>query len=139
MSASRRSEDPHTKVGAIVVNKGNRILSSGYNGLVEGKNFDLKSISREDKLLFMVHAESNALDLTNKNDEPSTIYITTSPCANCCLRIASMGIKNIFYKEEYHRCNKYKRILDFYGINYRQINTEESSNIDICIKNELVL
>ena len=35
---SRISEDPYTKVGAIVLNKDGRVLSLGYNGLAPNKN-----------------------------------------------------------------------------------------------------
>ena len=31
--SSMRSKDPHTQVGACIVNKDNKIMSVGYNGL----------------------------------------------------------------------------------------------------------
>ena len=37
---SKRSKDPSSRVGACIVNKENKIISVGYNGLPNGMNDD---------------------------------------------------------------------------------------------------
>ena len=37
---SKRSKDPSSQVGACIVNKENKIISVGYNGLPNGMNDD---------------------------------------------------------------------------------------------------
>lgn len=34
--AKSRSEDPHTKIGAVAISEDNRVLASSYNGLKSG-------------------------------------------------------------------------------------------------------
>ena len=46
---SRRSPDPNTKHGCVLVDEGNRVLSTGYNGPVSGLSHDLIRLDRPDK------------------------------------------------------------------------------------------
>lgn len=57
------SKDPNTKVGAVIANENRQVLSLGYNGFPRGVE-DKKSRyeDRATKLLFVAHAERNALD-----------------------------------------------------------------------------
>jgi dCMP deaminase len=36
--SSMRSKDPNTKVGATLVNKSNRVIGLGYNGMPKGND-----------------------------------------------------------------------------------------------------
>jgi len=128
-----RSKDPNTKVGACIV-KDNRVLSLGYNGAPRGFDDDLVPLGRgsnlplaQQKNTFMCHAELNAI-LNYRGSlsdfEGASIYITLSPCHDCAKAIAQLKIKEVIYKEEYHK----KEIVDISKfifkqckINYRQL------------------
>jgi dCMP deaminase len=65
-----RSEDPYMKVGACVLNKDNRIIGVGYNGLAPGIDVDESFwVNRDQRRKFMIHAEANALSLVNRGKE----------------------------------------------------------------------
>ena len=62
--AAKRSKDPNTQVGACIVNKNKRILSTGYNGFPYGCSDDQFPWGREgedNKYKYVVHAELNAI------------------------------------------------------------------------------
>ena len=76
---SKRSIDPITQVGAVLVDSSNRVISLGYNGLPSGMS--LSHIEIEYKNLYMIHAEANALlQVDNRQRlEGSTCYVTLYP------------------------------------------------------------
>ena len=84
----------------------------------------LDNVNRENKLLFMVHAEINALSMV-KRGEGHLIALTHSPCMSCSQAIIAHGINEVIYLKEYHRCDKYKSIFNEYNIKYKQL--EENS------------
>lgn len=125
---AKRSKDPKTKVGACIVSKDNRILSLGYNGSTFGMNdkeipWGERNREADNKYLYVVHAERNAILNYRgnlKDFESSSIYITHQPCLECSKEIVQVGIKTIFYGEEYTLSeleeNAKKRILQEAGI-----------------------
>lgn len=124
IAASSRSEDPHTKVGACILNKQGRIISTGYNGLKRGfrvEEWMKKEDHRQKKREIMLHAETNALSLIKKG-EGSAICLTISPCFACAKDIVSHEIEKVFFLKEYDNCKKYKEIFDYYGIFYKRID-----------------
>ena len=56
---AKRSKDPHTKVGAVLV-KDNHILGIGYNGEPRDFSYDFDWHSSE-KYDYVIHAEMNAI------------------------------------------------------------------------------
>ena len=137
--SSLRSKDPSTKVGACLV-KDKRVLSLGYNGaprsfpddLVPQTSYENDNILNQ-KNTFMCHAELNAI-LNYRGSlselEGSTLYVTIYPCHECAKALAQIGIKEIIYKDIYHRTNMYnasKYILSKCGIEVRRIG-EENDN-----------
>lgn len=63
------SKDPSTQVGAILVNKWRRIISTGYNGLPANLPDDPERLlDRKYKYENVIHAEVNCLN--NLTDEP---------------------------------------------------------------------
>lgn len=97
---SRRSEDPDVKHGAIIVNKYNHIIGTGYNGPIKGsKNSVIPFHIRDEKRKWMIHAEENAmLNVTQNPSERGSdckIYVTGHPCNNCLQRLINFGIKKI--------------------------------------------
>ena len=53
---------------------------------------------------YEVHAEMNCLGFALRNHTDITgaeLYITTSPCLNCCKLIMVSGVKAVYYMDEY--------------------------------------
>lgn len=114
---SKRSKDPNTQVGAVIVSKEDRILSVGYNGFPNRCNDDdfpwaRKAESEYDtKYPYVVHAELNAIlnfRGDNKALEGSTLYVTLFPCHECAKAIIQSGISRIVYLD-----NKYSNTEDY--------------------------
>ena len=104
--ASRRSKDPNTKVGSVIVNNENRIIATGYNGFPNGIKDELLPWSKnselyeETKYAYVVHAEANCLLNSIKSSlEGCTMYVTLFPCSSCTKLIIQKGIKKIVYSK----------------------------------------
>ena len=99
--ASKRSKDPNTQVGACIVNKGNIILSTGYNGFPYGCSDDIYPWVREGsdtKYSYVVHAELNAiLNANGKSLKDAKIYVDLFPCNECAKAIIQSGISEVIY------------------------------------------
>jgi dCMP deaminase len=94
------SKDPSTQVGAVVVNDKQQVLGMGYNGFPRGVNdMPERYQDRDVKLLFVAHAERNALDNTFANSEGATLYSTLFPCTDCAKGIIQRGIKRVMTSE----------------------------------------
>ncbi|MNP03037.1 tRNA-specific adenosine deaminase [compost metagenome] len=108
MLSGHRSKDPSTQVGACIVDKDNRILSIGYNGLPRGFDDNDISWNTEGELLdtrdpYVCHAELNAiLNFRGTTLEGSKIYVDLFPCHECTKAIIQSGIKEVIY----HRLRK---------------------------------
>lgn len=99
--SAKRSKDPNTQVGAVIVNPKNRIIGMGYNGFPNGCK-DYFPWNREGDFLqtkypYVVHAEVNAIMNATGNLENSTLYCTLHPCNECAKIIAQAGIKKVVY------------------------------------------
>lgn len=90
------SKDPSTQVGAVIVNDKRQVLGMGYNGFPRGVDDTHERYHNRDiKLLFVAHAERNALDNTFADSEGSTLYSTLFPCTDCAKGIIQRGIKRV--------------------------------------------
>ena len=91
------SKDKRRKVGAIILEDKTLIqLSCGYNGLPRKLKETKKRWLKENKDLYVIHAETNAIvqaSRTNSNINNSIIICNRFPCHNCCLNIIQAGIK----------------------------------------------
>lgn len=101
------SKDPSAKVGAVIVDTKNRIVSVGFNGFPSGVN-DHEDIlaNRELKLMRTIHAEENAILFAQRDLTGCSIYTNYPPCAKCAAKIIQVGIHNVFTMEqdsEFHR------------------------------------
>ena len=91
------SKDPSTKVGAVIFDDSNRIISMGYNGLPQ-KVVDCEEryLNRDLKYKTIIHAEMNAILFARK--DITGCSIATWPflsCSNCTSAIIQSGIKRI--------------------------------------------
>lgn len=93
---SMKSKDPRTKVGAIIVDKNNHPVSTGFNGIPRGVlDNDDRLHDRALKQFFIEHAERNAIYAAKEDLEGCTIYVTFPPCSDCARAIIQTGIKRV--------------------------------------------
>ena len=90
------------KVGALIV-KDKMIISDGYNGTPTGfENFceDDEGYTK----WYVLHAEANAIakvSSSTQSTKGATLYITLSPCKECCKLIFQSGIIRVVYNKKY--------------------------------------
>jgi dCMP deaminase len=98
---AERSYDPTLKVGAIVVSDDNtRMLSAGYNGNYSGGPNERESL--EPGGSGFLHAEINCVIKCDYNyAKKKVMYVTHSPCRQCCKVIVNAGISSVIYDIEY--------------------------------------
>lgn len=95
--ASTWSKDPRAGVGAVLVNRENRLVCTSFNGLPKSIPDDPEILNnREIKLRMIIHAELNAL-LFHSNDVTGyTIYsYPIPPCMHCASSIIQRGVKRV--------------------------------------------
>lgn len=91
------SKDPSTKVGAVIADSRNRVVSMGYNGPPR-LTADSSIADRDEKLLRTLHAEENAI-LFGGDVTGCTLYVTHPPCAHCAAVVIQAGITNVVWME----------------------------------------
>jgi len=103
---SKRSKDPSTQTGAIIVDVDRQIVGLGYNGWIKGANNDDFPWSRdakewtETKYPYVVHCEENAIYCSGRSAKDGTLYTTLFPCNECAKSIIQTGIKEVVYLED---------------------------------------
>ena len=110
-TVSRRSKDPNTKLGAVVVGPAHEIRATGYNSLVRGIRDDVpERLVRPEKYLWMEHAERNAIYNAARHGvqmQGCTLYVELLPCMDCARAIVQAGIKEVVVDGE-----RVKRVLE---------------------------
>jgi dCMP deaminase len=96
---AKKSKDPSTKVGCVIVDDKNRPVSFGYNGFVGACDEDKMSNERPIKYHLVIHAEMNAILFAHRNLENCTLYTLYAPCENCLKHAMQSGIRKIIYKK----------------------------------------
>lgn len=139
--SAKRSKDPNTNVGACIVDKENKVLSLGYNGMPIGCSDDEFPWARDGdcldtKYAYVSHAELNAiLNYDGYRLRGSKLYVTLFPCNECAKAIIQKGIKTIIYMEDKYahmdNIKASKRMLDAAGVEYIEY---KPSNKDIVIR-----
>lgn len=104
---AKRSDDPHTHVGAVIMDTAHRIVSIGYNGFPRGVEHKPERTTRENgtKYLFMVHAEQNAILFADRERlKGAALYVPLSPCAHGCAQaIIQSGITSVYVDAAFQR------------------------------------
>lgn len=130
LEISNLSPDPTTKVGCVITNAENEILSVGYNKLrkyVLLSDLNYIQENKEVKKYAFEHAETMALSRLKDTKEELSIYITYPSCINCAvdyLLNSNYDFKNVYYinrgsdsfMERYH----VQAALDL--MNYKKVN-----------------
>ena len=121
--ASARSEDPWCKVGAVGVRQDGSIAGVSYNGAPPKIEIDWKN--RDERRKYVVHAETNLLRYIKPNECP-IIATTISPCYDCLKNLASYGVKEIYFKEFYDKCDKkeLQKMAELFKIDLYQCNSQ---------------
>lgn len=124
---SKHSKAIRLKVGAIIVDSTNNIISSGSNNMPKiGFSSCCEYINDNNELTTrpdLIHAEENAIGYAAKRGykcEGATIFITDSPCLQCAKLIYSAGIKKVVYCRKY-RIDAGLWFLEKVGIEVEQI------------------
>jgi dCMP deaminase len=92
-AASFKSKDPSTRVGCCILDADQRVRSTGFNGAPRGVEFDDED--RDERLLWTIHAEQNAVILAAQDLRGSTLYSTLFPCSACAKVIIQAGIVRV--------------------------------------------
>jgi len=129
--SARRSKDPNTQVGACIVNKMNKIVGAGYNGLPIGCDDDEFPWEKEGEFLhtkypFICHAELNAiLNNIGMDLKGCKIYTALFPCNECSKAIIQSGITEVIYlSDKYEGTDIFKAskiMLDKAAVKYRKV------------------
>ena len=100
---STRSTCPRLRVGAVVVNKENQIIATGYNGAPRKKPHcdEVGCVMEHNHCINAVHAEVNALLAAGPAARGGSIYVTHKPCKRCANIITAAGIVDVHYSKEY--------------------------------------
>lgn len=93
---SEASKDPSTKVGAILIDRDNRIISAGCNGLPRGIRDSKKRLKGLIKYKIIIHAEVNAILYARANLSGCTVYTyPLYPCSVCAAILIQAGIERV--------------------------------------------
>jgi dCMP deaminase len=135
--AATRSSCLYFQTGAVIVNKDNRIIATGYNGagprirncLEVGCRKDREGIAFEKKgegACRGLHAEVNAMNLVARKDLiGTTIYSLHLPCSRCAKVIESNGIAQVVYSLIYEEPKSLTReIFAEAGIKLRKLDLD---------------
>ena len=95
--AAQKSKDPSTKVGAVLVDAQQRVISTGYNGFPQNVLDTPERLNnRQTKLLLTIHAEENAILFAQRDLKGCTCYTwPLPPCASCAAKLIQVGVKRI--------------------------------------------
>jgi dCMP deaminase len=98
----------------------------GYNGYISGA----PHISRikDDHEQSIIHSEVNAISDCAKRGaslQGTKIYVTHYPCLNCFRTIASCGIKEIIYLNDYKNDETVQLLATDAGIVIRMLNVSD--------------
>lgn len=96
--AKKRSKDPSTKCGCVIVRPDKTIASLGYNGFPRGIEDKPEWLNnREEKYKRVIHSEMNAILNAREPLHGYTLYVWPGPmsCERCSVHIIQAGIKRV--------------------------------------------
>ena len=95
-----KSKDPSSKMGCVIVDKNKRVVSLGYNGMLQGADESKMTLSeRPMKYYFAIHSEMNAILFAHQDLTGCTIYNRVATCENFLKYCLQAGIKRFVYKD----------------------------------------
>jgi len=132
------SKDRSTKVGSVVVDDRNTLVSMGWNGFPRGIDDSVEARhARPAKYEWTEHAERNAIynaAATGANIRGCTMYLAWFPCADCARAIIQSGITKVICVEPDWNHQKFdfkvsREMLEEAGVtlHYFNLTDEEQS------------
>ena len=95
-----KSKDPSSKMGCVIVDPKKRVVSLGYNGMIQGSDESKMTLTeRPMKYYFVVHSEMNAILFSHQDLTGCTIYNRVATCENCLKHCLQAGITRFVYRE----------------------------------------
>ena len=122
---SKLSYADRLKVGAAILTE-NGGLYCGFNGTLPGFPNTCEKVDGSTDESITSHAEQNSLYKMLREGvsaKGATMYVTHSPCPQCCKMIISSGIKRVVYREEY-RISDGLEVLMKAGVLIEKFNEE---------------
>jgi dCMP deaminase len=120
---AKRSKDPNTQIGCVIVGPAHEIRSTGYNSFPRGIRDDVpERLQRPAKYLWIEHAERNAIcnaARAGTATEGCTIYVEVMPCMDCGRAIVQAGISEVVVSAE--RMSQYSS--QYYDEHFRLVET----------------
>ncbi len=99
-TVAEKSKDPSSKMGCVIVDPRKRVVSLGYNGMIQGADETKMTLSeRPMKYYFAIHSEMNALIFAHQDLSGCTLYNRVATCENCLKYCLQAGIKRFVYGE----------------------------------------
>ena len=99
-TVAKKSKDPSSKNGCVIVDQSRRVISCGYNGLPQGANESVLTLEeRPMKYYFSIHSEMNAVLFAKRDLNGCTLYNRMATCDNCLKYCIQAGIKRFVYRE----------------------------------------
>ena len=97
---AKKSKDPSSKNGCVIVDKNKRPVSFGYNGTIQGADESKMTLTeRPMKYYFAIHSEMNALLFAHRDVTGCTLYNRMATCENCLKYCLQAGIKRFVYSQ----------------------------------------
>lgn len=99
------SKDDSRKVGCVIIDDRQAVVSLGWNGLPRGVDDDPELAERHErpgKYMWYEHAERNAVyNAASQGQKVSgcTAYVTLFPCADCARALIQAGISEVICPE----------------------------------------
>ena len=132
-TVAKKSKDPSTKVGCVIVSEDYEPISFGYNGFIAGCDEDYMTFERPYKDMLTIHAEMNALIFAKGTIKNSRVYVTNAPCDNCLKHLLQAKVKEIVFDKfdtnggfmNDDRKKVIRKLLDSTNIVYRNIDGKE--------------
>ncbi|KZL76741.1 DCMP deaminase [Colletotrichum tofieldiae] len=130
--ASLRSNCMKRRVGAVLVGREKRVISTGYNGTPRGlQNCSDGGCSRCNSgnssgvglaTCLCIHAEENALLEAGRERirEGAVLYCDTCPCLTCSIKICQVGIEEVVYAHGYSMDTETAAVFAQAGVRLRQ-------------------
>lgn len=108
---SRRSKDPRTKIGAVLVKPGSRIpFSFSYNSPARGVDDNVpERWERPEKYEWVVHAENNAVLNCSREghcSQGAIMYTQGVPCTGCADACIQGGIIEVVVHKQWQEYEK---------------------------------
>lgn len=120
------SKDPSTKVGAVLTNSSNEIISTGYNGFPRKIQDDERLLDRDLKYDIIIHAEINSILFAKRDLTGCTIYTYPfQPCSRCTSLIIQSGISRVVSVE-----NNNERWVDNFRLSSKLFN---EAGVELCL------